>query len=334
MEGLHCDVNSGLEREEVEGPLLGLHISKLASTIPPNISCIHFSGQYYGHHTKMDKVTNLHLTDTPPASSSNQPPPPCSLSMKHFFTAPSVAIYLPLLHKQRQTCLFITPSQHSHTSSSSKSITLAPIRTIVMSQWNERYSSTTDYVYGTKPNDFLSSVSDRLPPTSTVLSIGEGEGRNALYLAQLGHKVTGVDASSVGIEKAQTLMKEHGVLLASNANLEVADLATYELGESQYDGIVSIFCHLPPTLRKQVYKRVVSALKPNGILILEAYTPKQLEYKSGGPPVAEMMCTLDGLREELEGLEFEIGVEMEREVVEGTLHTGLAHVVQVLGRKK
>jgi hypothetical protein len=89
-------------------------------------------------------------------------------------------------------------------------------------------------------------------------------------------------------------------------------------------------------LRRQVYKQIVDALKPGGILILEAYTPKQLEYKTGGPPVAEMMCTLDGLREELGHgrVDFVIGEEKERSVVEGTLHTGLAHVVQVVGRKK
>jgi SAM-dependent methyltransferase len=116
--------------------------------------------------------------------------------------------------------------------------------------------------------------------------------------------------------------------------LEVADLTNYEFGTDKWDAIVSIFCHLPPQLRRHVYKQTVQALKPGGILILEAYTPKQLEYKTGGPPVAEMMCTLDGLREELVGLEFEIGEEKERNVVEGTLHTGLAHVVQVFGRKK
>eukprot|EP00804_Cyclotella_cryptica_P025669 CCRYP_002895-RA/>CCRYP_002895-RA protein AED:0.01 eAED:-0.00 QI:0/-1/0/1/-1/1/1/0/209 len=207
---------------------------------------------------------------------------------------------------------------------------------MAMPTWNDRYSSS-DYIYGTQPNEFLEYISNDpryLHPSSKILSIGEGEGRNAVHLGKLGHFVTGVDASSVGIEKARKLAVEHGV---TNIDFEVADLSQYDFGTEKWDAVVSIFCHLPPQLRRQVYKQIVDALKPGGILILEAYTPKQLEYKTGGPPVAEMMCTLDGLRDEL-GLggwmEFEIGEEKERSVVEGTLHTGLAHVVQVLGRKK
>ena len=199
-----------------------------------------------------------------------------------------------------------------------------------MSTWNDRYGNSAEYVYGTEPNDFLKSVSSKLSPNSKILSIGEGEGRNSVYLAKLGHSVMGVDASSVGMDKARKLAEEQGVTIQTT----VADLATFEIGDAEWDGIVSIFCHLPPLLRKEVYKKVVKGLVPGGILILESYTPKQLEYKTGGPPVAEMMSTLEELSEELEGIVFEIGEKKERDVVEGTFHTGKAHVVQVLGRKK
>ncbi|KAL7518965.1 hypothetical protein ACHAWX_003764 [Stephanocyclus meneghinianus] len=211
----------------------------------------------------------------------------------------------------------------------------APTARMAMPTWNDRYASS-DYMYGTQPNDFLESIANNpryLHPSSKILSIGEGEGRNAVHLGKLGHFVTGVDASSVGIEKARKLASEHGV---TNVIFEVADLSQYDFGIEKWDAVVSIFCHLPPQLRRQVYRQIVDALKPGGTLILEAYTPTQLEYKTGGPPVAEMMCTLEGLREELGHggwIEFVIGEEKERSVVEGTLHTGLAHVVQVVGRK-
>ena len=195
--------------------------------------------------------------------------------------------------------------------------------------WDGKFGNA-EYVYGTEPNDFLKSVSAQLPPKSNVLSIGEGEGRNAIYLAKMGHSVLGVDSSTVGLEKARKLAQEHGVSIQT----DVADLATYDIGEAKYDSIVSIFCHLSPSIRKEVYKNIVKGLVPGGILIMESYTPKQLEYKTGGPPVAEMMSTIDELSLELEGLDFEIGGEKERNVVEGSLHTGKAHVVQVLGRKK
>mmetsp|Transcript_17595 Transcript_17595/g.36964 ORF Transcript_17595/g.36964 Transcript_17595/m.36964 type:complete len:250 (+) Transcript_17595:85-834(+) len=198
----------------------------------------------------------------------------------------------------------------------------------IMAMWDGKYSSD-EYVFGTKPNDFLESVSSKLAPNSSVLSLGEGEGRNAVFLAKLGHDVLGVDASAVGLEKAQKLAREHG----TEIDTKVADLESFDMEVSKWDGVVSIFCHMPSELRKEVYKKIVGGLKPGGILILEAYTPKQLEYKTGGPPVADMMPTLDLLKVELDGLYFEIGEEKERDVVEGRLHTGKAHVVQVVARK-
>ena len=165
--------------------------------------------------------------------------------------------------------------------------------------WDKRYSEEC-YAYGTKPNDFLASQSKKLNPSSNILCLAEGEGRNAVSLAKLGHNVLGVDSSSVGLEKAKNLAGEEGVKI----DVQVADLKDYDIGIEKWDAVVSIFAHLPPALRKDVHKRVVKGLKKGGMLILEAYTPKQLEYKTGGPPVAEMMMCLDDLMEEFEGLEF------------------------------
>jgi SAM-dependent methyltransferase len=195
-------------------------------------------------------------------------------------------------------------------------------------QWDARFA-TSDYAYGTRPNDFLVEVASRLPPGARVLSLGEGEGRNAVYLAGLGHQVSAVDASAVGLAKAQRLAAERGVTLQT----QVSDLGDYHLQPGAWDAVVSIFCHLPPALRSRVYREVVAALRPGGHVLLEAYTPAQLRHGTGGPPVAELLYTAAQLREDFAGLELERLQELERNVVEGRLHTGRAAVVQLVGRK-
>jgi 2-polyprenyl-3-methyl-5-hydroxy-6-metoxy-1,4-benzoquinol methylase len=193
--------------------------------------------------------------------------------------------------------------------------------------WDQRYN-TADYVYGTRPNDFLADVAGRIPQ-GRVLCIAEGEGRNAVYLAQLGHEVVAVDASAVGMRKAQKLAQDRGVAIET----VVADLADYEIGQNSFDAIVSIFAHVPPAIRGPLHRRIVSGLKPGGMLILEAYTPDQIAYGTGGPPVAELTMTLRALEDELRGLEFTHAAELCRDVVEGSLHTGTGAVVQVVAIK-
>lgn len=193
--------------------------------------------------------------------------------------------------------------------------------------WNERYQ-TDDFVYGKKPNDFLRQVSARLPSGKT-LCLAEGEGRNAVFLAQHGHDVTAVDSSYIGLTKAQRLAVENSVQIKA----EVADLAEYVIGEESWDAIVSIFCHVPPPLRKSLHRKIVLGLRPGGTFILEAYTPAQLNFDTGGPPVREMMMTLSELKTELAGLDLEHALETERVVIEGSLHTGRGSVVQIVARK-
>jgi 2-polyprenyl-3-methyl-5-hydroxy-6-metoxy-1,4-benzoquinol methylase len=193
--------------------------------------------------------------------------------------------------------------------------------------WDERYA-TEDYVYGTEPNDFLVSMSDRLPVGRT-LCVAEGEGRNAVWLAGQGHEVTAVDASKVGLAKAQKLAGERGV----NITTEVVELGSYLPEPRSYDLIVSIYAHLPRPARLDFHPRIVEALKPGGMLVLEAYTPDQLKYGTGGPPDVEKMMSLEVLRDELSGLDFVYAVETVRDVREGSLHTGEGAVVQVVAVK-
>jgi SAM-dependent methyltransferase len=193
--------------------------------------------------------------------------------------------------------------------------------------WDERYN-TEEFVYGTRPNAFLVSVSGQIPP-GRVLCLAEGEGRNAVYLAGLGYQVLAVDSSAVGLAKAQRLAREQNVGIETR----VADLAGFDFMPGNWDAVVSIFAHVPSAVRKQVHQGVVQALRPGGVFVLEAYTPAQLRLKTGGPPDADKMMALAALHEELAGLEFRLGVELEREVIEGRLHTGLGAVVQVLAVK-
>ncbi|TRO79105.1 SAM-dependent methyltransferase [Desulfuromonas acetexigens] len=193
--------------------------------------------------------------------------------------------------------------------------------------WDQRYAAD-EYVYGKKPNDFLAEVSGRLAP-GKVLCLAEGEGRNAVFLAGRGHAVTAVDASAVGLEKARKLAAERGVEIA----VRVADLADFAIAPASWDAVVAIFCHLPPDLRRLVHRRVVDGLRPGGRFILEAYTPRQLQFKTGGPPTAELLMTLADLKEELTGLDFEIAEEIERDIHEGHCHFGRGAVARILGRK-
>ncbi len=194
--------------------------------------------------------------------------------------------------------------------------------------WNERFSAE-EYVYGTEPNDFLREVGRRIPEGGRVLCLCEGEGRNAVWLAQQGYRVTGVDASREGLRKAERLAAERGV----QVEWLLADISGWPIGTEQWDGIVSIFAHLPPELRRRVHRDVVTGLRPGGALVLEAYTPEQLRFGTGGPPEEELMMTLAALREEFAGLRFEIGREVEREIHEGSGHDGPSATVQVLAFK-
>lgn len=193
--------------------------------------------------------------------------------------------------------------------------------------WDQRYSTET-YAYGIEPNDFLVSMLDKLP-AGKVLCLGDGEGRNSVWLAEQGFDVTAVDLSEVGLAKANKLAKSRGV----NITTVHKDLADYDIGVERWDVIVSIFCHLPPSLRADVHRRCKMGLRQGGMLLLEAYTPMQIDYKTGGPPTADMMMDVQSLSDEFIGMEFLHLRERIREVIEGEFHNGTGAVVQVLGKK-
>ncbi len=193
--------------------------------------------------------------------------------------------------------------------------------------WNERYDSN-EFVYGTEPNSFLVENAKLL--TGPVLSLAEGEGRNAVFLASLGLDVLGVDGSEVGLAKAHKLAESKGVSIGT----EVADLATYAPPANTYGSVVSISAHLPSDVRRRLYPLVEQSLKPGGIILLEAYSKSQLARNTGGPKDPDMLMTVADIEQEFPNCEVVLCQEVEREVVEGEFHTGLACVVQFIGKKK
>ena len=193
--------------------------------------------------------------------------------------------------------------------------------------WNERYSEP-GFAYGTEPNEFLVSVVDRIPH-GRILSLAEGEGRNAVYLASLGYEVTGVDGSEVGLRKAMELAGERGVAITTIQ----ADLGEFEIGMDQWEGIIACYCHIPSAIRVPLHQAAVRGLKSGGVFVLEGFSKEQLAYGTGGPQSVDMLMSLDDLTQELAGLEFVHAVQIERSVREGSRHTGLASVVQIMGIK-
>lgn len=195
-------------------------------------------------------------------------------------------------------------------------------------KWDERFSGE-EYAYGKEPNDFLRIRAHMLPRRGKILCLCEGEGRNAVYLAGLGFKVTAMDGSKAGMEKALRLAEEKNVDL----QYHVSDIQNFDMGKEKWDGIVSIFAHFPPKLTKDVYKRAQTALKDNGIFILEGYNAEQLEYNTGGPPNADMMASLNTLKASFKTFQFLHQIDTIRDVTEGEFHTGEASVTQFIAQK-
>ena len=193
--------------------------------------------------------------------------------------------------------------------------------------WNERYAAH-GYLYGTEANTFL--VENAYLLRGPVLSLSEGEGRNAVFMASRGLSVLGVDCSEVALGKAQSLAKLHGVVIET----EVADLAGFDPKENHYGSVVSISAHLPGSIRTRLYPLIEKALKHGGIVLLEAFSESQLANDTGGPKDIDMLMSVAKLQHEFPNLRPILAREIEREVCEGAGHTGMASVVQYIARKE
>ena len=198
----------------------------------------------------------------------------------------------------------------------------------MQNKWDERYQDQDRWFYGEEPNDFLVAQADRIPSQGKILSVGEGEGRNAIFLLEKGYSVEAIDLSSVGLTKLSKRAQEKG--LAERLQTEVADLTKFEFGQQRYDAVIAIWCHGDEAMRRHLLTKAAECLKPGGCLILEAYTPAQLHFKTGGPPDATMMYTADEIQTWLGDLRCELLQEIERDIYEGIGHRGRSAVVQCL----
>jgi SAM-dependent methyltransferase len=194
--------------------------------------------------------------------------------------------------------------------------------------WNSRYAGDT-YFYGHEPNDFLKERAALFAKGDDTLCLADGEGRNGVFLATLGARVTAVDLSPVALEKAKRLAGERGVDLET----EVVDLAVWDLGVDRWDAVVSIWAHLPPAVRSVLHPKIARAVRPGGILFVEHYHPQQIPYKTGGPPDPAWMLTLDELSRDFPDWERIHVFEGERDVREGSGHGGLSYVTQAILRR-
>lgn len=195
--------------------------------------------------------------------------------------------------------------------------------------WDERYA-TDGYIFGTEPNAFLASQQHLFQPGQSVLAVADGEGRNGVWLAQQGLKVLAVDYSPFALAKAKKLAAQGGVEVA----FEEADLRSWDWGENRFDAIVAIFIQFAgPAERGKMFQDIKRALKPGGHLVLQGYTPRQLEYKTGGPSQAENMYTAEMLQASFDDMEILHLREHDDCICEGTHHCGMSALVDMVARK-
>jgi 2-polyprenyl-3-methyl-5-hydroxy-6-metoxy-1,4-benzoquinol methylase len=196
-------------------------------------------------------------------------------------------------------------------------------------KWNERYSGD-EYVFGTEPNAFLASQGFRLKPGMTCLSVADGEGRNSVWLAKQGLDVTAIDFSSAGIAKAQKLAVRNGV----SVHYELADVLAWNWGRERFDVVVAIFIQFAtPEERAELFRHMQEALKPGGLLILQGYTPKQAQFKTGGPPETERLYTEDLLRDAFRQMDILHLRDHEEVLNEGKRHSGQSAVIDLVAQK-
>ncbi|MBM1172134.1 class I SAM-dependent methyltransferase [Microvirga arabica] len=196
-------------------------------------------------------------------------------------------------------------------------------------RWNTRYSGE-DYLFGTSPNAFLASQRHLLAPGQRALAVADGEGRNGVWLAEQGLRVTATDFSPVAIAKARQLAESRGV----EVSFVQADLAGWEWQESSFDVVAAIFIQFAdPTLREAIFRGIRRTLAPGGLLLLQGYRPEQVGYGTGGPPHAENMYTVSMLREAFHDFEIVSLVEHDSVIQEGTGHHGVSALVDLVARK-
>lgn len=197
--------------------------------------------------------------------------------------------------------------------------------------WSDRYRAAGEaYLFGTAPNRYLAAQAALLAPGMRALSVADGEGRNAVWLAEQGLDVTATELSPVAIEKAEALAASRGV----KVDFALADALNWIYPDEAFDLVVAVFIQFAaPDERATLFERLQRTLRPGGRIVLQGYTPKQLEYRTGGPSAVENLYTVALLREAFAGLEIEGLDEYEDELDEGSAHCGRSALIGMVARK-
>lgn len=194
--------------------------------------------------------------------------------------------------------------------------------------WDQRYD-VPEYIFGEAPCQWLPMNANRLPASGDALALGDGDGRNGVYLAERGLSVTSVDLSTVGLAKARRLAELRGVSITTICE----DLADYRVNPRSLDLIVSIYCHLPKDVRTVTHARCAEGLRPGGLFILEAFNQQQLGLGSGGPQTTDLLYDIDELLGDFQRLEVVEALTGLCDLNEGERHKGLGQVVRLVLRK-
>ena len=196
-------------------------------------------------------------------------------------------------------------------------------------RWQGRYA-VPDYIFGEKPNAFLASQQHILPASGRVLSVADGEGRNGVWLAEQGLDVVSIDFSPNGQTKALALAAKRGV----NVEFILADVHDWTYPDAAFDVVVEIFTQFSdPGQRARKWAGMRKALKPGGLLLLEGYTPKQLEHGTGGPKALNHLYTREMLMAEFGDFSNITITDYETQMAEGSAHAGKAAVIDMIAIK-
>lgn len=195
--------------------------------------------------------------------------------------------------------------------------------------WDKRFAHA-DYLFGTQPNVYLQAQTEHYPKSGNALCVADGEGRNSVWLARHGLQVDAFDISEVGVAKARKLAREAGV----QVHFDVADCEQWPWPQAHYDMVAAIFIQFAdPDMRTRLFAHMVHTLKPGGLLVLQGYTPKQLDYKTGGPPLIDNLYTETMLRDAFAALDLLELRLYEDHLAEGQHHLGRSALAGLVARK-
>lgn len=195
--------------------------------------------------------------------------------------------------------------------------------------WDGRYA-TDEYIFGTEPNCWIHQQAAVLPQSGRVLCVADGEGRNSVWLAGHGLEVDAFDVSGTGVAKARRLAADKNV----QVNYSVADCDSFYWQAQAYDAVVAIFIQFAdPVMRGRLFNNILAYLKPGGVLFLQGYTPKQLEYRNGGPSELSYLYTPELLRTSFASLQIIALNSYDKIMQEGSRHQGMSALISMVARK-